>query len=153
MQSPLGRAGPAVGKPFSVVLMDLNSFKGINDRWGHQAGDLVLKEFASRLGGAVRSADTVCRWGGDEFLVLLTECHLEQASARSQELRLACDGKYQLSAIGKQITILLRSAHGVAEWQRGERIDQMLHRADEALYRDKRTGYADVMPSFAVTFP
>jgi diguanylate cyclase (GGDEF)-like protein len=130
------------GKTFAVVLMDLNSFKGINDRWGHQAGDLVLKEFASRLGGAVRSADIVCRWGGDEFLVLLPECHLEQAAARSRELRVACDGKYQLAVIGKQISILLRSAHGVAEWQRGERIDQMLHRADEALYQDKRTGYA-----------
>lgn len=61
------RAAVAAGKPFSIVLVDLNGFKGINDRWGHPTGDAVLRQFGRRLGSIVRSADLVCRWGGTSF--------------------------------------------------------------------------------------
>src|SRR5579862_4341323 len=114
------RSASAGGKTFSIVLIDLNGFKSINDQWGHQAGDKVLRQFASRLQAAVRPGDLVCRWGGDEFLVLLPECYLAQAAERSQAFRRACDGEYRLTVVGKNLKLTLRTAVGIAEWQAGD---------------------------------
>jgi diguanylate cyclase (GGDEF)-like protein len=131
------RLAVTAGKPFSVALLDLNGFKGINDHWGHPTGDAVLRQFGRRLGLVVRSADMVCRWGGDEFLVLLPACRLAQAVARSQEIGKACEGDYRLMIESGQITLLLRVALGVAEWSTGEAIESLIRRADDALYKDK----------------
>ena len=136
------RSAVAHHQAFSIVLLDLNGFKGINDRWGHPAGDVVLKKFAGRLEGAVRSMDMVCRWGGDEFLVLLPDCTLAQAGERSEEFRRACEGEYRVKVMDKPITLMLHTALGVAEWQFGDRIDKLLYRADEGLYRDKGKWFA-----------
>lgn len=130
----------SAGKSFSILLVDLNGFKGINDRWGHPAGDAVLVQFARRLVSIVRSADLVCRWGGDEFLVILPGCRLAQTSLRSQEVCRACEGDYRLTVAGDPITLLLRTATGAAEWLIGEKIEKVIQRADEALYRDKGRG-------------
>jgi len=131
------RLAVTAAKPFSVVLVDLNGFKGINDRWGHPTGDAVLRQFGQRLGSVVRSADMVCRWGGDEFLVLLPACRLAQAIARSQEIGKQCEGDYRLSVEDGHIKLLLRVAMGVAEWSIGEQIENLIRRADDALYKDK----------------
>jgi diguanylate cyclase (GGDEF)-like protein len=131
------RAAIAAGKRFSIVLLDVNGFKGINDHWGHPAGDFVLKHFASRLAAAVRTGDVVCRWGGDEFLVVLPQCNLDQAVMRGQEFARACEGEYRLSIANQQITLRLRAALGIAEWHTGETGDGLIQRADEALYKAK----------------
>jgi diguanylate cyclase (GGDEF)-like protein len=133
-------AAVSAGRPFSIVLVDLNGFKGINDRWGHPAGDAVLVQFARRIGSAVRAADLVCRWGGDEFLVLLAGCSLAQASLRSQEVGRACEGEYRLAVASRPITLLVRVALGVASWVAGEQIEMLIQRADDALYKNKGKG-------------
>jgi len=131
------RSAVSAGVPFSIVLVDLNGFKGINDRWGHPAGDAVLMQFAGRIGSAVRTGDLVCRWGGYEFLVLLPACSLPQASLRSQEVSRACEGEYRIAVTDRQITLLLRAALGVAAWSIGEPIETLIQRADQALYKHK----------------
>jgi diguanylate cyclase (GGDEF)-like protein len=133
-------AAVAAGKPFNIVLVDLNGFKGINDRWGHPAGDAVLMQFARRIGAAVRSTDLVFRWGGDEFLVFLAGCSLAQVSQRSQEVGRACEGEYRLALAGSPITLLVRVALGVASWVPGEQIERVIQRADDALYKNKGKG-------------
>jgi len=131
------RLAVTAAKAFSVVLVDLNGFKGINDRWGHPTGDAVLRQFGQRLGSVVRSEDMVCRWGGDEFLILLPACRLAQAIARSQQINKECEGDYRLTLEDGQITLRLQIAMGVAEWFAGEQIESLIRRADDALYKDK----------------
>src|ERR1700687_1764615 len=75
------------GHPLTVVSLDLDKFKHINDTYGHLAGDHVLKEFAARLGLAIRLSDVAARMGGDEFLVLLPECSTLQVGALLARLR------------------------------------------------------------------
>ncbi|MGB7229978.1 MAG: GGDEF domain-containing protein, partial [Candidatus Acidiferrales bacterium] len=74
------------GHPLSVLLLDLNRFKGINDRYGHAAGDLVLKRFGERLNKVIRASDLAVRLGGDEFLVILPECLPEKIPALLKRL-------------------------------------------------------------------
>ncbi len=88
------------GHPFTVVALDLNSFKQINDRYGHPAGDHVLKEFAARLNGAVRVSDLAIRMGGDEFLILLPECPPEQVQALLARL-----GPFEVDYRGEKISV------------------------------------------------
>ncbi|MGI9124158.1 MAG: sensor domain-containing diguanylate cyclase, partial [Mycobacterium sp.] len=74
-------------EPLSVLMVDIDNFKSINDTFGHQAGDQVLVELGRRLAGAVRSADMVARWGGEEFVIMLRNCLLEDAVARADKIR------------------------------------------------------------------
>jgi len=79
-----------------VVMVDLNDFKEINDKYGHQAGDLVLKEFAQLLSNSTRGSDGAVRWGGDEFMMLLVDCEAEQLSrvlVRLEGLNSKCRGR------------------------------------------------------------
>jgi diguanylate cyclase (GGDEF)-like protein len=125
------------GGPFSILFLDLNDFKSINDRWGHTAGDLVLKTFARRLAQSVRPADTVCRWGGDEFLVIFPDCRLAVALERAKELASICSGVYRLAAGGQEISIPISVAVGAAEYCPGESEQDLIARADKFLYREK----------------
>lgn len=133
------RLGESVrrGEPFSILFLDLNCFKSINDRWGHTAGDLVLKMFARRLVQNVRPGDTVCRWGGDEFLVIFPECRLATALERAKELAASCSGVYRLGTGGEEISIPISVAVGAAEYYQGESEQDLIARADKFLYREK----------------
>src|SRR6266576_3091178 len=121
------------GHPLTILTLDLNNFKEINDTYGHPAGDLVLQEFAGRLNNVIRGGDLAVRLGGDEFLVLLPEC-------TSQQLQLVLGrlGSLQVDWHGQEIPITFSA--GWKQYEMGERPEQMLARADELLYTRKRAG-------------
>ena len=119
------------GHPLTVLTLDLNNFKVINDTYGHAAGDLVLQEFAAQLNKVIRGSDMAVRLGGDEFLVLLPECTMEQL-----ELVIGRLGVLEVDWQGQKIPVTFSS--GWKQYQPGERPDEMLARADEILYTRKR---------------
>lgn len=119
------------GRPLTVLSIDLNNFKQINDRFGHPAGDLVLKEFAVRLNSAIRVSDLAVRMGGDEFLVLLPECPVGQVQVLLARLSLL-----EVDYHGKKIPVTFSA--GWVGYEPGETPDKFLERADQKLYADKR---------------
>ena len=125
------------GEPASLVTIDIDHFKELNDTYGHEAGDIVLRRFAEIVRSNIRDADTLCRWGGDEFLILLAGCGYENArktaeaiaeAVRSQPVRLG----------GDEVTITL--SMGIAEHRDREGLDTLVKRADTALYESKQKG-------------
>ena len=123
------------GYPFTLLMIDLNGFKQINDIYGHAAGDLALREFAHALKKSVRSSDLPVRMGGDEFMVLLPECRaysVPQTLARLKGLVISHNGS----------EFPLKFSAGWAEWRPGETPEQLIERTDHAVYTDKRTGKA-----------
>lgn len=119
------------GHPLSVLLLDLNRFKGINDCYGHQAGDMVLREFAERLGRAIRASDLAVRLGGDEFLVILPECAPDRIPVLLKRL-----GAFEVQWSGEKFAV--SSAAGWAGYRNGETPAQLIERADKSLYANKR---------------
>jgi diguanylate cyclase (GGDEF)-like protein len=119
------------GHPLTVLTLDLNDFKQVNDTYGHAAGDLVLQEFAARLNRVIRGSDLAVRLGGDEFLVLLPECTLQQL-----ELVLGRLGSLEVDWHGRKIPVTFSA--GWKEYEMGERPEEMLERADQVLYDRKR---------------
>jgi len=118
------------GHPLTALVIDLNDFKQINDKFGHLAGDLVLKEFGSRLNRSIRVSDLAARMGGDEFLVILPEC----PSAQIPSLLCRMAG---MEVNFRGATIPVRFSAGVAGFDPHESAQQMLERADQALYAQK----------------
>ena len=119
------------GHPLTVMTVDLNDFKHINDTYGHAAGDRVLQEFAFRLNHVIRGADLAVRLGGDEFLVLLPECTMEQL-----QLVLGRLGSMQVEWQGQQIPVTF--SVGWKQYEIGDRPHELLEKADQALYAKKR---------------
>ncbi len=124
------------GRPFTVIYVDLNGFKKINDGLGHLAGDDLLKQFATELRNAFRSKDLVGRWGGDEF-VALVDGELPEARSRSQMIEKWVNGIYTLETSGEPRKVQVSAATGFAVWHPGETVNQVLRRADEAMYQSK----------------
>ena len=124
------------GNRFCVLLFDLNQFKAINDECGHLYGDEVLRQVGARLAGQVRSRDLVCRWGGDEFVVLL-DCGLDDALARSRQIVQWLNGAYRLHVEGREQRINIGVSAGVAEYLPGETPEEMFERVDASLYAQK----------------
>ncbi len=122
------------GTKFSFIMFDIDWFKKINDTYGHQAGDVVLKELSSLTKEIVRSTDIVSRWGGEEFLILCTETDLDTAYNLAQRLREATEN-YKFS-VGKKVTISI----GVHEFDGKESADEMLKNVDDKLYKAKNNG-------------
>jgi diguanylate cyclase (GGDEF)-like protein len=132
-------AAMASARPFCVVMLDLNGFKQVNDTHGHGAGDSLLTQFAKELRSNVRGSDIVGRWGGDEF-VLLLECDADSAKAQIGRIEKWAFGEYTLpaSAGGNPLKLPVRASVGVAEWRRGDKLAQLIERADQAMYREKK---------------
>ncbi|MEA2117296.1 GGDEF domain-containing protein [Halovibrio sp. HP20-50] len=127
------RKGPC----FAVLMADLDRFKAVNDQHGHEVGDEVLIILASRFNANLRSGDRVARWGGEEFLMLIPDANEESALAVAEKIRRAvAEPAFATSAGNLAITLSL----GVALHRRAERIDDVISRADKALYRAKQEG-------------
>lgn len=126
------------GPPLAVALIDLDHFKKLNDRLGHASGDAALQFLTQRVKQALRPKDTLARYGGEEFVVLLPATGTEEA--RQVLTRLQRSLSAELFTSDAQGPVFITFSAGVTPWRPGERIEQALERADEALYEAKRTG-------------
>lgn len=118
---------------FSIILMDVDYFKQVNDNYGHLAGDAVLIQVACILKETVRQTDVFGRWGGDEFLIILPETNLAEATLVSKKIREAIN--LQLFSITKQVTC----SFGVTQYIKDDNRDDILARSDRALYQAKNS--------------
>ncbi|OWQ93727.1 hypothetical protein CDN99_04560 [Roseateles aquatilis] len=135
--------GPgAEERAVSVIFVDLDNFKLINDTHGHLAGDQILREVTQRIDAVVREADVIGRYGGEELLVVLPACKRKIASARAHALRQAVAATpFRVVGLdGVRRDVPVTASFGVAEWLPGESTNELLARADAALYRAKSSG-------------
>lgn len=130
------------GKPFAVLFLDLDGFKRINDEFGHNYGDELLIQAAHRMGTLLRRSDTVCRHGGDEFVILLPTANSVGSSlAVSRKLVVQLAKPYKVKRQQLEISVSI----GVALYPKnGTNIDDLLRSADKAMYRAKAAGKNDV---------
>lgn len=126
--------------PLSLVLADLDHFKGINDKYGHLTGDKVLKTFAQLLSKGVRSTDIAARYGGEEFAIILPKTPLGSASAVAESLRRAVAEATWNGAAPSQRLGRVTASFGVAEIREDETIESLIDRADQKLYEAKHKG-------------
>ncbi len=123
------------GRTLSILLIDIDFFKEVNDTYGHLIGDEVLKKLAHTLSAGIRKSDVIARWGGEEFVILLPDSELSSALKLAETLR-AKVAETDFEPVVKQITCSI----GVARWNEGENSDQLLKRVDEKLYTAKEGG-------------
>ena len=123
---------------FSLLMLDLNGFKKINDTYGHSAGDQVLKHFAAELKQLFRVTDSVGRWGGDEFVVVLDSAQAE-ANDYAARVKRWVFGEYAIGGPAEQRKVHVDAALGVVEWRPGETMAEMLGRADRLMYQQKQS--------------
>jgi diguanylate cyclase (GGDEF)-like protein len=121
-------------KSFSVIMMDIDNFKQVNDRHGHLAGDQLLKMLAQILLDSIRHTDEVGRWGGEEFIVLCPETNMNGASSLANKIHQRLDSSV-FNDYGKQT-----ASFGVACFKEGDTLDSIIGHADEALYAAKNAG-------------
>jgi diguanylate cyclase (GGDEF)-like protein len=126
------------GKQLALMFLDLDRFKYINDSMGHSVGDQLLISVAQRLTSAVRSSDTVCRQGGDEFVILLADVeHAEDAALSAQKILTTLNAPHRIGALELHITVSL----GISVYPNdGEDVDTLLKSADTAMYHAKENG-------------
>lgn len=149
-RSLLALAGPAMataaerGAPVAMILADIDHFKAINDRHGHEVGDRVITQAAALLAGSGRSQDVVARWGGEEFLMLLPDTSLAQAMQLAEQIRLQAPGAHgnDIDASGdpNRYTLSLGVTEATPRAPPGECVGEAIARADRALYRSKADG-------------
>jgi diguanylate cyclase (GGDEF)-like protein len=126
-----------VEAPLSIVMVDVDRFKDINDRHGHATGDVVLRNVANAIAGVVRHGDAVVRYGGEEFLMVLRHVGRDVASKIAERARIAVEA---LDTAIADTRVHVTASLGVAERYEGESLDQVVARADMALYRAKASG-------------
>jgi diguanylate cyclase (GGDEF)-like protein len=124
------------GLPLCVAIIDLDGFKKVNDEHGHVVGDEVLKLFAGELKSACRSSDTIGRWGGDEFILVL-DCQIAEARTQTERLTQWVCGDYTVQAGCGPMKLKLAASIGLAEHQAEETMKDLLARADGEMYRQK----------------
>ncbi len=124
-------------KPLATLMIDLDNFKTLNDTHGHLAGDEVLRGFAANLRGCLRQADILCRWGGEEFIVLLKDTTPAAAHHLAEKIRLLAEqSRYPVGDAVLQVNTSI----GLTELASGDTLHSLLSRADRALYRAKQSG-------------
>jgi diguanylate cyclase (GGDEF)-like protein len=130
-------------RPLTLLLLDVDNLKNINDRLGHPAGDLLLKQFSDRLQRAIRGSDLAVRLGGDEFMVLLPECPVDEVGrvlARVDGLKVEYENE----------KVDCRFSRGWTDFRPGESSQEFLKRADAALYENKRASKGTSRPPTGV---
>lgn len=132
-------------RSFSIILFDLDHFKSVNDTFGHETGDNVLKEVAGLMAQQLRAGDMLARWGGEEFLILCPETEGAQAIEIAERLKQTLEN-YLIEHVGT-----ITASFGVTSHIESDTPDSLLKRADEALYRAKAKGRnrVDVVPPVA----
>ncbi len=125
------------GIPFSVIIADIDFFKRVNDTYGHLAGDHVLKAVADALVGCIRTEDFCCRWGGEEFLLLLASTNLEAAAIVAEKLRQIV---FNLEIPWEWESLRVTVSLGVSTYKPGMDRDECIRLADEAMFRAKAAG-------------
>lgn len=124
-------------EPLSLVLFDIDHFKLINDKYGHLAGDQTIIEMIQVVKSSIRESDIICRWGGEEFLLILRGCEKENGLRMAENIRRKIENhttRYEDREI--QVT----ASFGVAEYHSGEGTDALINRADNAMYKAKANG-------------
>jgi diguanylate cyclase (GGDEF)-like protein len=124
-------------KPCSVVLLDIDKFKPINDTYGHDVGDIVIQGLAKILKSSLREADVLARFGGEEFIIFLPETSLENASIIAEKLRLKVE-KHTFTA--GEFSLSVTFSGGVAQCDANKSLDASIKIADERLYQAKNNG-------------
>ncbi|MEN3146408.1 PleD family two-component system response regulator [Neorhizobium sp. IRAMC:178] len=139
----------ARSRPLSVCITDIDRFKSVNDVYGHDAGDEVLKEFAARVRSTVRGADLACRYGGEEFVVVMPDTDATSAATIAERLRSIIESQpFHLKAAG--IMLNITASLGLAcSMQGAETPEQLLKQADRALYEAKNGGRNRVVAAAA----
>jgi two-component system, cell cycle response regulator len=139
-------------RPLSLIMVDVDNFKKVNDTLGHPAGDAVLKGVAASLSTAVRREDAVFRYGGEEFAVLLRETHLEGALVLAERLRWAVEhSRHNVEGVSSPLQVTVSVGVGMLAPGMGE--EGLIHSADQALYEAKHTGKNRVVHAAPVVAP
>lgn len=126
------------GTPLSVLLVDVDHFKHVNDRFGHAVGDQVLAAMGRLLGGTMRTTDLIARWGGEEFVAMLPSTDLATGQMVAERLRAAAEALVIETTDGERVPITVSA--GVAQYEVGDTADALIDRADRAMYLAKTSG-------------
>jgi diguanylate cyclase (GGDEF)-like protein len=128
------------GDPLSLVFLDIDGFKAVNDRLGHAAGDTVLRELAERLRGAVRGDDILGRMGGDEFVVICPSADAKAAASIAERLRVCSRQHIETGSLPLSVSASIGVATYRPEGEARPSPEQLLIRADAAMYESKSSG-------------
>ncbi len=129
----------ADGKPFCLLMMDLDQFKAVNDGFGHVAGDDLLKQFGGELKAQFSAGEMVSRLGGDEFIAVIGG-QMVAANDRADRIRKWVFGEYKINTGEKIVKTVVKASVGLAEWDGHEAATALLARADREVYKSKRSG-------------
>ncbi len=136
-------------KPISFLIMDIDFFKSVNDTYGHDIGDEVLRDFAGRLSANVRGIDLACRYGGEEFVVVMPDTDIAFASSIAERLRASVEATpFAISRVPHKLSVTISIGIAASEGP-ADTAEALLHRADQALYRAKREGRNRVIAAAA----
>ncbi|QOY51548.1 sensor domain-containing diguanylate cyclase [Candidatus Sulfurimonas baltica] len=119
---------------FSVIILDVDNFKNVNDTFGHDVGDKVLVEMANILASSVRNTDSLGRWGGEEFMIICYEAELKQCVELANKIRIKIQ-ESEFNSVGK-----MTCSFGVSQFQADDKSKEVIKRADIALYKAKNRG-------------
>ncbi|MCZ7467663.1 PleD family two-component system response regulator [Agrobacterium sp. O3.4] len=137
------------GRPISICMTDIDRFKLVNDTYGHDVGDEVLREFAARIRSTVRGADLACRYGGEEFVVVMPDTPIEIAAAVAERLRAIIEDKpFYVRSIDRELSITASLGIATSSGAFGMP-DELLKQADRALYEAKHAGRNRVVAAAA----